>query len=348
MPDVLRIIDANANRAREAMRVMEEAARFVLDRSDLSEACKQLRHDLAAALAGVHGLTENRDTPGDVGTRISTAGEASRASVADVAIAAGKRLSEALRAIEEYGKTLGEAAPAGFASGIEQLRYRGYDLEQRLTLALGAGRAVQWKLCVLLTESLCTRHPWRQVLEQALEGGADCIQVREKEMDAGPLLERVREVMAICTGRAAVIVNDRPDVALAAGADGVHVGQTDLPLRAVRKVVGRQLLVGVSTADIEQARAAVEAGADYCGVGPMFATTTKQKDHIVGPAYLRKFIQRFPGMPHLAIAGIGAGNISELVEAGARGVAVSSAVCSAAQPGEVVRGLVKALSAPRQ
>src|SRR5947207_2797895 len=137
MPSVLRIIDANANRAREALRVMEEAARFVLDDAPLTEAIKQLRHDLATALALIDGLEANRDTPGDVGTSIKTEGEMSRASVADVVIAAGKRLSEAFRAIEEYSKTLGEQA-CPVASTIERLRYRGYDVEQRLNRAVGS------------------------------------------------------------------------------------------------------------------------------------------------------------------------------------------------------------------
>ena len=110
MPSVLRIIDANANRAREAIRVMEEAARFVLDDPALTESLKQLRHDLATQLANFRGfrgqLEANRDTPGDVGTTIQTAGESVRQSVADVVTAAGKRLSEAFRAIEEYAKVI--------------------------------------------------------------------------------------------------------------------------------------------------------------------------------------------------------------------------------------------------
>ncbi|MEE9213119.1 MAG: hypothetical protein V3U29_10750, partial [Phycisphaeraceae bacterium] len=102
MPPVLRILDANANRAREALRVMEEAARFVLDDAALTKSIKELRHDLAAAVAQIPGLQASRDTPGDVGTTIKTDREFTRESVADVAIAAGKRLSEALRTIEEY------------------------------------------------------------------------------------------------------------------------------------------------------------------------------------------------------------------------------------------------------
>lgn len=342
MAQVHRIIDANANRAREALRVMEEAARFILDRRDLCESIKQLRHDLAAALSRIPALEANRDTPGDVGTTITTQAEQVRAGVADVAIAAGKRLSEALRAIEEYAKALpGEQAKT--AAIIEQLRYRGYDVEQLVNQALGTRRAKQWRLCVLISESLCRDRPWLNVAEQAVAGGADCIQLREKTIDANELLRRSRLLVSMCHAHdASVIINDRPDVALLSGADGVHLGQTDLPCREVRKLVGRQLLVGVSTSRIDQAKQAQSDGADYCGVGPMFNTTTKKKDIIVGPDYLREYVT-WNALPHLAIGGIGVDNVRQLTQAGVQGIAVSSAVCAADDPQAAAKALLEAM-----
>ena len=393
MPSVQRILDADANRAREALRVMEEAARFLLDDAELSAAIKELRHDLAGALARVPALEVNRDTPGDVGATIKTQREMARGSAAEVAIAAGKRLSEALRALEEFGKTLPGALPdlrselAGGATGrpsagdpcsdegqhgsaptpargtrmgqpgasgaetfsasVEKLRYRGYEVERRLNLALGAGRpGRQWKLCVLVSAELCPRGDWLAVAAAAMDGGADCLQLREKALPGGELLARARLLAPLCRRHgASLIVNDHADIALLAGADGVHLGQMDLPCAAVRKLVGRQLLIGVSTGDLVQARQAVGDGADYCGVGCMFPSGTKHKDTIAGPAYLRHFVSEFPGVPHLAIGGIDAGNIGELIAAGARGVAVSSAVCAAADPRAAAAALRRALDA---
>lgn len=337
MPSVLRILDANANRAREALRVMEEAARFILNDADLTAALKSLRHDLAAALAAVPALPANRDTPGDVGTTLSVSAEMSRHSVADVATAAGKRLSEALRAIEEYAKTL----QSPLAQTVESLRYRGYVLEQRLAIALGTGRARQWRLCVLLSQELCPRQDWFAVARAVVEAGADCLQLREKLLEAGELLDRARRLVALARPRgASVIVNDRPDVALLAGADGVHLGQADLPCREARRLVGRQLLIGVSTSNIEQARRALADGADYCGLGPMFPTATKHQPVLAGPAYVGEFIAAFPAQPHLAIGGITPGNAAQVLAAGARGLAVSSAVCAAPDPGAVVRHML--------
>jgi len=353
MPPIPRILDANANRAREALRVMEEAARFVLDDAALSGQLKQLRHDLAGAMARIEGVERHRDTPGDVGTTITTEAERARATIADVAAAAGKRLTEALRALEEYAKLLppppdqdrdrSPPVPDPPPDQFKALRYRAYDLEQRLGRALSPHARRQWTLCLLLSESLCAHHGWSDVLRASLDAGLDCVQVREKAMDAGPLLARVRAVKEIVAGRAAVIVNDRPDVALAAGASGVHLGQNDLPPQLVRRQVGRQLLIGVSTNRLEQAEAALSAGADYVGLGPMFPTTTvANKPDIAGPGYARDFVTNFPQAPHLAIGGITPDNARQVIDAGAKGLAVSSAICAAHDPAAATAALRQA------
>lgn len=342
MPDVKRILDANANRAREAMRVMEEAARFLLDDADLAGAIKHLRHDLAQALAPLAGLEASRDTPGDVGVHLKAPREMERASAAQVALAAGKRLSESLRALEEYAKVIDSQV----AARIESLRYRGYDLEQRLSLAMGSGQRKQWRLCVLISQSLCPQGDWLAVARACVEGGADCIQLREKDLEAGELLARTQQLVELARPhRVSVIVNDRPDVALLGGADGVHLGQTDLPCREARRLVGRQLLIGISTSRIEQAHQALRDGADYCGVGPMFPTTTKEKKTIVGPAYLREYLA-WGKLPHLAIGGITPDNVGELLAAGVQGIAVSGVVCAAPEPLRVVRALRRAMETP--
>jgi thiamine-phosphate diphosphorylase len=196
-------------------------------------------------------------------------------------------------------------------------------------------------VCVLLTERLCARS-WQATLDAALEGGADCIQVREKDFTARELATRVRAVLAQVNNRAAVIVNDRADVALAAGADGVHVGIHDLAISDIRKLAGTRLLVGASTHSLAEAAAAIDAGADYCGVGAMFPTSTKPSVAPQGEPYLRAFLAAHPGTPHLAIGGITPANVRALITAGARGVAVSSCVCAARDPAAAVRTLREA------
>ena len=142
--------------------------------------------------------------------------------------------------------------------------------------------------------------------------------------------------------RTTIIINDRPDVALLSGAHGVHLGQGDLPCAEVRKLVGRQLIIGVSTSTVSQAKQALRDGADYCGVGPMFLTTTKHKDTIVGPEYLAQYL-KWNKLPHLAIGGINANNIDQLIEVCVKGMAVSSAICTAAEPHLIIDELQNAL-----
>ena len=342
---VHRLIDANANRAREALRVMEDAARFVLDDAGLCARLKELRHGLRGALGSVDRglLVAWRDTPGDVGTAVSTPSEGERDGVRGVALAAAARLSEALRAIEEGMKAVGADGAA-----VEALRYRAYDVERDLTLALGSGRGRQWTLCVLLSEALC-RLAWERVAELAVAGGADCVQLREKGMADSELLARARALRKITRGKADLIINDRPDVAVLCGGDGVHLGQSDMSVGDARRIVGFDLLVGVSTSGMEQARAAVRAGGDYVGLGPMFASTTKPKEHLAGPDYLREYLTDpiTSAHPHLAISGITPENAGELARLGCRGVAVSSAVCASDRPDEECARIVGALAAHR-
>ncbi len=348
--DALRIIDANANRAREALRTAEEAARFLLDDAALASVAKEARHELAGVVAAIERaagrpLASARDTPGDVGTGLRGRGEAERADVAAVVRAATARLAEALRSIEEWSKAEAALAEAGVPAAIEGLRYRGYELERRLLAALSARRRPQWRLCVLVTEAACRGGDWAGVAEAAVRGGADCLQLREPALPAGALLERARRLRRITADAgAALVVNDRPDVALAAGADGVHVGQQDLPAADVRRLAGERLVIGVSTSRIEEARAALAAGADGCGVGPMFPSGTKHKDVIVGPAYLRAYLA-WDRLPHLAIGGVDAARARTLAAAGARGVAVCGAVCGADDPEAAARAVRAAMDA---
>ncbi len=352
---VYRVVDVNTNRACEALRVMEDTARLVLDDRELALAIKSARHDLSHALAALDARVANRDTPADVGTTISTPQETQPRSLSELATAAGKRLGEALRVLEEYSKVVGGQSPDGepLSPVIEAIRYRGYEWTRRLDGALATGRARQWRVCVIISEALCPGGDWWRVVEAVVQRDrdgeplADCIQLREKSLGDRELLSRAHKLVAYCKPRGvSTIINDRPDIALLASADGVHDGQEDLTCGDIRRVAGRALLVGVSTSNLSEAEAAIRDGADYCGVGPVFATATKHKPLIAGPGYVREFTSTHPHTAHLAIGGITPGNIAQAVEAGAQGVAVSSIVCQADDPAGMVGALRRAW-APR-
>ena len=231
----LRIIDANFNRAREALRVIEEFARFVCDDAPNSQIAKQLRHDLCQIIRQLPDLDllSSRDTPGDVGTSIALPTESTRPDTTAVLQAALKRLPEALRCIEEYAKIDFPKT----ARQIEKLRYRGYELEKQLTSTTRRrDRFVNVRLYVLLTEKLC-QLPIMQTAQAVLQGGADCIQLREKEKSDRELLDLATQISKLCHDAGALfIMNDRPDLAILAGADGVHLGRDDLPVTQARKI----------------------------------------------------------------------------------------------------------------
>ncbi len=182
-----------------------------------------------------------------------------------------------------------------------------------------------------------------EFLPRVLEAGVDMVQLREKNMEAGPLLDHCEVVRRRTTEFGALfIVNDRVDVALAAGADGVHLGQDDLPAGEARRQLGPVPLIGLSTHSPAQFMRAWEAGADYAAVGPVFATPTKPGRPAVGLDLVAFSADRAPG-PVFAIGGIDAENLSRVVEAGARRIAVVRALTESTNPGEVTRRLGRML-----
>ncbi|MFI4883222.1 MAG: thiamine phosphate synthase [Phycisphaerales bacterium JB064] len=341
-----RMLDANVNRACEGLRTLEDLARFLLDDGELARRAKDARHAVraAASSAGPRRLVAWRNTPGDVGTTISTIQEGSRANAGALAIAAGNRAAEALRACEEVAKVLGFDCLA-----FESARYEAYEIQRRLVSALGGGPKPRWSVCVLITADLC-RQPWEQVALAACKGGAGCLQLREKGIDDRELLARASRLVEIARPHGvAVIVNDRPDIALLSGAAGVHVGQGDLSVADVRRLAGDRLLVGVSCSTLEMAQQAVRDGADYLGLGPMFASGTKPKDALSGPGLIEA-VAADPvasSIGHLAISGIDATNLGELTARGCMGVAVCGAVCGAEDPEAATRELVELMGAAR-
>jgi thiamine-phosphate pyrophosphorylase len=325
-----RILDAAANRAREALRVLEDHARFVANDALLTGRLKQLRHDLAAALERLPAnlLLAARDTPGDVGTTITTAREGQRESLAAVVQANARRLQEALRSLEEHGKLLsGE-----FAQAVERLRYESYTLQKALTAGNDARhRLAECWLYVLVTESLCRTSLLGTVREACL-GGAQAIQLREKQKGDRPLLTLAREVRRI-TRECGVLfmVNDRPDLAVLADADGVHLGQDDMAVREARRIVGPEALIGVSTHDLAQLRQAVVDGASYVGVGPTFSSQTKDFSELAGLEFVRQASAE-TALPAFVLGGITLDNVGQVLSAGARRIAVSQAICAAEDP----------------
>lgn len=186
------------------------------------------------------------------------------------------------------------------------------------------------------------------VVEQAVAAGAPVVQVRAKDCTDRVLHDFARAVVEICAGSGTTcLVNDRVDVALAVGADGTHLGADDLPVAAARKVAGPGHLIGGTARDPERARQLVAEGADYLGVGPAYPTTTKTGlPAALGPAGIAA-VARAVDVPVIAIGGVTAARVPELLAAGARGVAVVGAVTAAPDPAAATLDLLRVLDGAR-
>lgn len=343
--DLYRIIDANTNRASEGIRVLEDIARFSLDNEDLSRRLKDLRHQLRTSLDQLQIaqslLLDSRDTSNDIGTSITTTTEADRSNgLIDMITAASKRSQEALRVLEESAKVLGHAGGL-----FESIRYTLYDLQRDLTVLISKPTP-RWSLCVLLTKSLCIHHPPEQIMREIARAGAQCVQIREKDMDADAFYQYALHMTTL--GRElnlAIIINDRTDIALAVDADGVHLGQHDLPIHAARKLLGPSKLIGRSCATTAQLHNAFDQGADYCGLGPIYPSTTKSKPSLSGLETLSEAMSDplLAAKPMLAISGINQSNIAPIASTGFPGVAVSSAVCSAKDPYQSCKAILESM-----
>jgi len=323
-----RVLDANLNRACEGLRVLEDVARFVLEDALLTERIRGARHELRRVIVYLSGeeLLAARDVGRDSGANYL---ETPHPDAAALITANLRRVQEALRVLEETARCLNPEV----VGGLKRLRFLFYELEQdfarrvkkmdKVTLLQGP------KLYVIVGTAHTASRPVLDVVREAIRGGAGIIQLREKELPARAFYELAQALREL-TREAGVplIINDRVDVAAAVGADGVHLGQEDLPMAAARRLLGERAIIGVSTHSVAEAVAAEQAGADYIGVGPVFSTPTKPELEPKGVALLREVLPAVH-LPVVAIGGITPENVAAVVAAGVNRVAVVSAVAGA-------------------
>ncbi len=180
-----------------------------------------------------------------------------------------------------------------------------------------------------------------EILEAGLKGGVSIVQLREKSLDTRPFFLRAKRAKFICDKYGVpFIINDRIDIALAVEADGVHLGQKDMPVSEARKLLGKGKIIGLSVGDLEQAKESNTENVDYIGLSPIFSTSTKTKDldpplGIEGLKKIRTISQR----PVVCIGGVNKSNTGEIIGCGADGVAVISAMSQASDPEKETREL---------
>jgi thiamine-phosphate pyrophosphorylase len=200
------------------------------------------------------------------------------------------------------------------------------------------------RLHVLTDTVLQSRFSHIELAKLAIKGGADTIQFRQKTGSTREVIETAQELKRMCDDAGVTfIVNDRLDVAIASEADGVHLGQDDFPIPKARKLLRNSRIIGGSAATLEEAQKCLDQGVDYIGFGPVYPTTSKDDaGPVSGIDFLKQVIEAIP-LPIIAIGGISSENTPEVMEAGAKGIAVISAVCCQENPEQATRELFLAL-----
>lgn len=333
-----RILDANLDRAREGLRVLEDWCRLGLEDRPAAAQCKAWRQSLGAWHQPQWRAARQTET--DPGTDLSHPQEEVRRDMNAVLQANCARVAEALRVIEEYAKL----ETPNLALAAKQMRYQVYQLESRL---LGRPRLAQ--LLAARLYLVTAPHPRLfEVVEAALQGGLTLVQYRDKDAADGVRLETAGRLAELCHRYGALfLVNDRVDIAQAVGADGVHLGQHDLPVPVARQLLGPGALVGLSTTSPAELEGAEAVQPDYIGVGPVYATPTKAGKAPVGDTYL-PYAARHATLPWFAIGGVTLDNLTPVLAAGAQRVAVVRALMEAPDPCQMTQDFLSHLTLPCQ
>ena len=332
---IYRIIDANLNRASEGLRVIEDAVRFILDDRSFTEELKELRHSLAKIVEETpvfsrEELISSRNSQKDVGAQLA---EEKREEIKEMIRANFKRVEEAERSLEEFGKLLSPLMGERF----RKIRFQTYCLEKKIEMRLY--KKHNFSLYVITSSDLIEKESFEMKVKEIIANGATVIQLREKNLPLRAFLEIALLMRKIVESPVLFLINDRVDIAMACQADGVHIGQEDMPLAMARQILGEHKIIGVSTHSVKQAQQAEKEGADYIAIGPIFSTSSKPK---IGPPRGTQIISQVKEMtkiPLVAIGGINLDNINKTLEAGADGIAVIKAVFQEADVGLATRML---------
>lgn len=324
MNNFYRLIDANINRAAEGIRTAEDIARFILDDYAAASELKQLRHRLRKSVSHIEEfLLSSRDADNDPGRSDRYIDNSKDGDFLKTFTKNISRAEEAVRSAEEALRATGEKTAA---LALQEIRYILYSIEKSILPANKKQRLVSYFLDNIygLTASKYSRGRDNiSVVTSLLKGGARIIQYREKLHTRRTMSEEAKKIRKLTREYGALfIVNDYIDLALMAEADGIHLGQDDWPITEARKIVGENMIIGVSTHSPKQAEQALEDGADYLGIGPVFSTNTKENVcDAVGTEYV-KYAAENVRVPWVAIGGIKEHNMDKVCNNGASCIAM--------------------------
>jgi len=345
-PSIYTVIDANVNRLMEGLRVVEEVSRFILRNSDLTNMIKDLRAKVKEAVflasKGDEKLLDSRDIKKDSGRKLYSEAEGKRPGLSSIITANIKRAQEAARVLEEFTKLMDPEAGKRFKA----VRFELYDLEKEIKKYYRNTIEIPGKLdfdlyVVTDPDVLGGRSPVEAV-RQVIKGGCRMVQLRDKKASIGQYYRWAKEISKICKNEGATfVVNDYADICMEVEADGLHIGQSDVPVSVARKLLGHGKIIGLSTHSKEQALKGSKSGADYISIGPIFSTPSKPNNITLGTDFI-KWASRNVDVPFVAIGGINSNNLRQVINAGAKSVAVIRAAVGQKDIARSVRKLRRA------
>ena len=332
------IIDANLDRAREGLRVLEDWARFGIMRDELVIKLKDFRHLLGKYHLNEYKAARNFSTDSSQG--LSHHEQKNRESINSIISANASRIQEALRVIEEYSRI--DNKELSLVSS--NMRYEMYSIEiTLLNCATNKGLVrliLENNLYFISNQNSKTI----EIIERVLEGGVKIIQHRFKDGTDFDNLKKALKIRELCNRyKALFIVNDRVDIALASNADGIHLGQDDIDIKSARKILGFSKIIGVSANRSSDIKKAIENGCDYLGIGPVFETDTKKGKKPLGINKIKKLTESI-SVPFFVIGGIKREHLEVLKKNDLCKVAIISELANAENPKEKAIMLIKELS----
>ncbi len=335
---IFQIIDANLDRAREGLRVLEDWARFGIGEKDLVIKIKNFRQILGKNHLEIYKISRNHIE--DKCKGISHIEQINRKNPNKIICSNSARVQEALRVIEEFSRNHNNK----LSQIASEMRYEIYNLEVKL-LNLNNRKEAESIISENNLYSITDqREDLLEIIEKILQGGVKIIQHRFKEGKDKDNLKKAIEIKYLCKKyNSLFIVNDRIDIALASNADGVHLGQEDIDITTARKLLGSSKIIGVSANNSTEIKNAIKNGCDYIGIGPVFKTSIKKNKEPLGVEKIKDLTKNI-NIPWFAIGGINKVNISSLKNQGICKVAVVSGLINSGDPKEEAIMILKELS----
>ncbi len=336
---IYRILDANINRAREGIRVIEESLRFVFQKKEFAEKLRGLRHEVShiplVLKISSAKLFNCRESETDIGKKRI---ESDRKDLQEIIASNFSRVEESVRVLEEYSRIINPKA----TGKIKKIRFDLYALQKKIQLSLYRKNLAYMLGFYVITDEEIAGKSHAEIVSEAVKGGANTIQLRDKKSSDDKIYSEAKKIRSLIPqDEILFIVNDRVDIAVVSEADGVHLGKCDLPIYEARKMLGEDKIIGISCGNVEEAVKAEKLGADYVALGPIFPTNTKQD--VPSPLGTRiiKEVKKRISIPVVAIGGIKEDNMKLVLEVGADSIAMISEVLRSDNIATKVRSLKK-------